>query len=98
MCDPLEILNQKFQTKIWGKSGSFWKRNCNFSIGRRVKIKKTLYLYFCSLQLFYLHLSFRSKVKVTFCDPGTFKLKFDNERTDLGNFRDSQNIYQHVLH
>jgi len=38
ICDPLETLNQKFQTKIWGKSGTFWKRNSNVFIGRRVKI------------------------------------------------------------
>jgi len=72
--------------KIWGKSGIFWKRNSNVSIGRRVKIKKPLNLSFCYLQLCNLHQSRRSKVKVTFCDPGTFKLKFEYERTLLANF------------
>jgi len=69
-----------------GKSGTFWKRNSSVSIGRRVKIQKPLNLSFCSLQLFYLHLRHRSKVKVTFSDPGTFKFKFEYERMLLGNF------------
>jgi len=33
ICDPLETLNQKFP-----KSGTFWKRNSNVSIDRRVKV------------------------------------------------------------
>jgi len=53
ICDPLETLNQKFQTticKIWGKSGTILKRNSNFSIGRRVKIQKPLNFSFYPLQ------------------------------------------------
>jgi len=52
-------------------------------------VKKLVFVQNCRifpLQLFYLHLSRRSKVKVTFCDPGTFKLKFEYERTLLANF------------
>jgi len=78
--------NQKFQTKICGKSGIFWKRNSNVSFGRRVKIQKSMSLSFSFLQLFHLHLRRRSKGKVTFCDPETFKLKFEYERTLLGYF------------
>jgi len=80
-----EPLYQKFQTKISkiaGIPGTFWKRHLanlsGFYWSQRLIPKKPLNMSFCSLQLFYLRVSRRSKVKVTFCDPGTFELKFES--------------------
>jgi len=64
-------------SKIVVKSGTFWKRNNNVSICHRYKIQKPLNLSsFPSTTLLCTpNYKLLAKVRVTFCDPGTFKLK-----------------------
>jgi len=86
ICDLLETINQKFQTKI-SKIWEILRHFGNSSVftGRRVKIQKPLNFLFVLYNFSDDLQSRRSKVKVIFRDPGTFKLKFEYERTLLGN-------------
>jgi len=101
-CHSFETQYQKFQTIFFLNCGYFWdilKKKKTYLSGFywswRLYQKTSESVFFSSTTLL-SHLSRRSKVNVIFCDPGTFKLKFEYERTLSGNLLDIQMTYQHV--